>query len=229
MTSPIAVASFDLDGTLVDTSGEIAEAANRTIAEFGYERQPQQTIERFIGAGTRELMLRLVESLGGLGADDRTGGVGALLERFAHHYAATAGTSCRLYPDCAEALGRLRLAGVRLVCLTNKEERYSRAVLRATGIGECFELVVGGDTLAFRKPDPRVLQHIATTLEVDLDALVHIGDSHTDVETARHAGVAAWAVPWGYNGGEPIETARPDRVFADFGALADAVLATRVA
>jgi len=225
--APIVVASFDLDGTLVDTAGEIAEAANRTIAEFGFERQPQPAIERLIGAGTRELMLRLVESLGGPGADDRTGRIGALLERFTHHYAATAGTSCRLYPGCAEALDRLQIAGVRLACLTNKEERYSLAVLRAMGIGECFELVVGGDTLAFKKPDPRVLQHIAKTLEVDLDEIAHIGDSRTDVETARNAGVAAWAVPWGYNGGEPIAAAQPDRVFADFDSVAAAVLATR--
>lgn len=225
--TPISLVSFDLDGTLVETAGEIAEAANRTITEFGFERQPQQLIERFIGAGTRELVLRLVESLGGPGAHDRTGRIDALLERFTHHYAATAGTSCRLYPGCAEALARLQLAGVRLACLTNKEERYGLAVLRAMGIGECFELVVGGDTLAFRKPDPRALLHIAKTLEVDLDEIVHIGDSRTDVETARNAGVAAWAVPWGYNGGEPIAAAQPDRVFADFGAVADAVLATR--
>ena len=225
-SSRFKLLSFDLDGTLVDTAAEIAEAANRTLEGYGFARQPVAAITLFIGAGARELMRRLIDSLGGL-PPGRQAEMPAVLDSFATHYAATAGSECRPYPGCDEALARLRAGGVRLACLTNKEERYARVVLRATGLAGAFEIVVGGDTLAFKKPDPRTVAHIAAALGVALADLAHVGDSRTDVETARRAGVAAWAVPWGYNGGEPVATAAPDRIFESFAAIADAVLAGR--
>lgn len=149
---------------------------------------------------------------------------GAVLRRFAHHYAATAGTACRAYPHALDAIERLRHAGVRLACVTNKEARYSQSVLAACGMQDMFELLIGGDTLAFKKPDGRVLAHAIAVLGGEAGSTAHVGDSRTDVEAARNAGVAAWAVPYGYNRGEPIESARPDRLFRDLGAVADHML-----
>jgi phosphoglycolate phosphatase len=215
------VVAFDLDGTLVDSAGEIAAAANLAIAEFGIAPRPVEAIAMLIGAGTRALMLRLLrdapEAPPGLDSD-------AVFARFAVHYEAIAGTTCRPYEGCAEVLQRLRDAGVRLACLTNKEERYSRSILRAVGIDGCFELLVGGDTLPVRKPDPRVVEHVLRTLDGTAGAMAHVGDSRIDVETARNAGIAAWAVPYGYNGGEPIEQANPDRLFATLADVAEHVL-----
>lgn len=210
--------SFDLDGTLVDTAGEIAEAANRAIEEFGGKRQPAAVAEQFIGAGGREMMRRLLERIDAAAVD-----VDLAYARFGFHYTSMAGTTCRLFPGVAEALRRLQAGGVRLACLTNKAEGHSRSVLRASGIDGCFDLLVGGDTLPCRKPDARVVAHIVTTLG-GRPVMAHVGDSRTDVETARNAGIAAWVVPYGYNGGEPIEACHPDRVFTDLGAVADHVL-----
>ena len=148
----------------------------------------------------------------------------AVLRRFAYHYAATAGTACRPFPEATRALERLRNAGVRLACVTNKEERYSTSVLAACGMQGVFDLLVGGDTLAVKKPDAGVLEHVIATLGGARDATAHVGDSRTDVEAARNAGVAAWAVPYGYNRGEPIANAYPDRLFRDLGEVADHVL-----
>ncbi len=220
-----ALLTIDLDGTLVDTATEIAEAANRSIEEVGLPRQSVAMITRLIGAGTRELMLKLLDRIaveGGpsLSPADRE----AVLRRFDDHYEATAGTACHPYPHVADALSRLRDAGVRLACVTNKEARYSELVLAACGLSHAFDLLVGGDTLAVKKPDARVLGHAIEVLGATRETTAHVGDSRTDVEAARNAGVVAWVVPYGYNGGEAIESARPDRIFADLGEVARHIL-----
>ncbi len=225
-----SVISFDLDGTLVDTAGEIAEAANRTLAEFGVERQAVDLISGFIGAGTRQMMLRLLAHVlldkpalaDRLPADE-------VLRRLDVHYSVTAGSTGRPYPGCDETLRRLRDGGVRLACLTNKEKRFAKRVLEATRLRDHFDLVVGGDSLPQRKPHASTLAHVLQVLGGERHRAAHVGDSRIDVETARNAGVAAWAVPWGYNGGEPIGAAGPHRVFESLAQIADHVIAANAA
>jgi phosphoglycolate phosphatase len=222
--------SFDLDGTLVETASEIAEAANRTLTDFDIERQPLELISGFIGAGTRQMMLRLLAHVllerPQLAAKLPTEQV---LERLDFHYGVTAGTMGRPYPGCDEALSRLRDHGVRLACLTNKEKRFAKRVLDGTNLRRHFDLVVGGDSLPQRKPHPSTMDHVLQVLAGERHRAAHVGDSRIDVETARNAGVAAWAVPWGYNGGEPIVAAGPQRVFASFAAIAEHVIDTNIA
>lgn len=218
--------SFDLDGTLVDTAGEIAEAVHCTFDELGLARRGQAEITGFIGKGTRELLLGLLARVRQEGG---TAGVEAeaALARFERHYAETAGRSGRPYPGCAEALARLRALGLRLVCVTNKEQRHAERVLEATGLAGCFELLIGGDTLAVKKPDAGVLAHVLRHCGLEPRQAAHVGDSAIDVWTARNAGVAAWALPHGYNAGVPIEAAGPDRLFPDLPAVATHVEAIR--
>jgi phosphoglycolate phosphatase len=217
--------SFDLDGTLVDTAGEIAEAANRTLADFGIGRQSVDLIAGFVGAGTRQMMLRLLAHLlhDNPQLADRLP-PDKVLARLEVHYGVTAGSTGRPYPGCDEALRRLREAGVRLACLTNKEKRFAKRVLEATRLRPYFDLVVGGDSLPQRKPDAATMNHVLQVLAGERHRAAHVGDSRIDVETARNAGVAAWAVPWGYNGGEPIAAAGPQRIFASFAEIADHVI-----
>lgn len=225
-----SVISFDLDGTLVDTAAEIAEAANRTLAEFGVARQPLELISGFIGAGTREMMLRLLArvlleepALAERLPTER------VLERLDANYAVTAGSIGQPYPGADAALRRLREAGVRLACLTNKEKRFAERVLESTRLRDHFDLVVGGDSLPQRKPHASTMNHVLQVLAGEHHRAAHVGDSRIDVETARNAGVAAWAVPWGYNGGEPIAAAGPQRVFASLGEIAAHVIDSNAA
>lgn len=220
-----SVLGFDLDGTLVDTAGEIAEAANLALRDLGLACRTPTEVANLIGVGGRQLMRDLVRTT----AADATGDGAAADEdlayhRFAHHYAATVGTSCRAYASAGPALARLRAAGIRLACVTNKEEGFSRSVLAACGMQDAFDLLVAGDTLAVKKPDARVLAHVVAMLGGEPARTAHVGDSRIDVAAARNAGVAAWAVPYGYNRGEPIERARPDRTFGSLGEVADYVL-----
>ncbi len=220
--------SFDLDGTLVDTASEIAYAANQTLADAGLPAQSLDHITRRIGGGAVVLMRGLLadatQAVAVASASPLAGGLDdetqRLLHRFEHHYAQVAGTLARPYPGCVETLEQLRRDGVRLACVTNKEQVFAEQVLRATGLDSYFELLVGGDTLAQKKPHPEVLGHVRRVFDCPADRMAHVGDSRIDVQAARNAGVAAWAVSFGYNAGEPIAAASPDQLFDTLPAIA---------
>lgn len=216
---------FDLDGTLVDTASEIAEAANRALDAHCIARRPPAEITLLIGNGTRELMLKLLATCyladPALASRVRTEDVLASMDQ---HYAVTTGTSAVPYGGTRDALRRLRAAGVHLACVTNKEVRHARRVLKATRLEDYFELVIGGDSLPEKKPHASVLRHVAQTFRVDTRRTAHVGDSAIDVRAARNAGVAAWAVPYGYNAGVPVAESQPDQIFLTLADAADAVL-----
>jgi phosphoglycolate phosphatase len=220
--------SFDLDGTLVDTASEIAEAANLALESHGMARRPSSEITLLIGAGTRELMLKLLgrclleqPSLTLMVKPD------AVLKSMDEHYAITTGSSALPYIGCQEALADLRQAGIKLACVTNKELRHARRLLEVTGLYGYFDLVTGGDSLVEKKPHPSVLRYVARTLGVNLARTAHLGDSAIDVAAARNAGVAAWAVPYGYNAGFDIKDAKPDHIFDSLLAVSRHILTLR--
>ncbi len=223
----IQLITFDLDGTLVDTAAEIAEAANRTLHELGLPRRSAAEVTLFIGHGTRELMKGLLAKA----REEGQGGalweqldIDQVMQRFEGHYHDTTGTDSRLYAGCLSGLQRLRDAGVHMACVTNKEHRFAVRVLEVTGLTPFFKLVIGGDSLAQKKPHPSVIDYCLGALGVGQYETAHVGDSSIDVETARRAQVAAWAVPYGYNGGQPIEASTPDGLFASIDEVADHVL-----
>jgi len=223
------IVSFDLDGTLVDTAGEIAEAANRALESHGIARRPVEEITQFIGAGTRELMLKVLARVFAEqpGLEQRIN-TDEVLESLDAHYADTTGTTSVPYAGAHEVLAQLKAAGVRLACTTNKEIQHAQRLLDMQDMSRWFDIVIGGDSLPFKKPDARVLDHVVAELGGHPSRTAHLGDSHTDVMAARNAGVAAWAVPYGYNAGRPIEASEPDLLFPDLQSVADHVLQHQV-
>ncbi len=219
----IDVITLDLDGTLVDTGGEIAEAVNLTLVDFDQAPLPNPVIQDLIGTGAHSMMDQLLARIDPDQQLDRD----LVMARFDLRYAETAGTAGKPYGKVAESLQRLLADGVRLACVTNKERRHAQHVLEVTGLADCFELLVGGDTLTWKKPDPRVLQHVIAQLDSTPARAAHVGDSITDLRAARSAGAADWAVPWGYNSGRPIEQDEPAQLFRSWQQLADHVLTLR--
>lgn len=212
---------FDLDGTLIETAPEIADAVNDTLLQFGYAPASQQQITDWIGHGTRELLIQALAQATHASAEAVRGSAqfATLEAAFGEHYMRRCGSRSQLYPQVRATLTALRAAGVRLALVTNKEARYTQAVLDAHQLDAAFDRVVCGDTLAVKKPDPAGIESCLQQFGVAPERALFVGDSSIDVATARNAGIAVWALPYGYNMGQTIAASAPDRVIADVGAL----------
>jgi len=218
---PYDLILFDLDGTLIETAPEIADAVNDTLHELGHPAAPEQQITDWIGHGTRELLLQALAQARGsaVQAERQSAGFAAIEARFGQHYLLRCGSRSQLYPQVRQTLALLRAAGVRLALVTNKETRYTEAVLQAHQLSETFDRVICGDTLPVKKPNPAGIQSCLEQFGVAPERALFVGDSSIDVATARNAGLAVWVLPYGYNMGQPIEASAPDRLIDDIGAL----------
>ena len=219
--NPFDLVLFDLDGTLIETAPEIADAVNDTLSALGHPAVSQQEVNDWIGHGTRELLIKaLAKVLGASTQQVREAGTFPAIEaEFGRHYQRRCGTRSHLYPQVRETLQALRAAGVKLVVMTNKEGRYTQAVLDAHQLAPLFDHVISGDTLPVKKPNPAGIADCLQRFGVSPDRALFVGDSSIDVATARNGGIAVWALPYGYNMGEPIESCHPDRVIPDVSAL----------
>jgi phosphoglycolate phosphatase len=209
---------FDLDGTLVESAPEIADAVNDTLRYFDWPVVYQSDVDRWIGHGTREL---LIQALAKVNSQSETQvRQGELLREalpiFNRYYQQRCGTRSKLYPHVRDTLKRLRESGCRLAVVTNKEGRYTDSLLRAHQLTGAFDLVVSGDTFSSKKPDPVGVLHGLDLWQVAKRDALFVGDSSIDAATARQAGIAVWLLPYGYNMGEPVKACQPDRVIANF-------------
>ncbi|MFM2276221.1 MAG: hypothetical protein RL211_2093 [Pseudomonadota bacterium] len=221
MTRPFDLVMFDLDGTLVETAPEIADAVNDTLRRFDLPEVTQQQVNDWIGHGTRTLLLQALAFAGktDVAAVSASDSLTLIAAEFDRNYQRRCGTRSHLYPQVRETLVALRGQGVKLAVVTNKEGRYTRTVLDAHQLAPLLDCVVSGDTLPTKKPDPAGIQSCLAQFGVPPNRALFVGDSSIDVATARNAGVAVWALPYGYNMGQPIEACSPDRVIADCSAL----------
>lgn len=199
---PLEAVLFDLDGTLLDTADDIAEALNRTLGEYGWEPIEASEVRRMIGRGSPVLIERAAASRSR--ALDEAGKA-AMLERFFHHYGfleQSGELKAGPYPGAAQCLRALHEAGLRTAVVTNKHERFATGLLKALGLREWVDCVVGGDSCPRRKPDPAPLVFACEQLGVTPERAIMVGDSTNDVQAARGAGIAVICVPYGYNEGE---------------------------
>jgi len=184
VNAPPACVIFDLDGTLVDSVPDLHAAANQTLAEAGLAPLTLDIVRGFVGDGVPVLVARCFEHHG-VAPQDEAKAVAYFLAR----YDALEHAQTTVYPGVAEALAALREAGVRTAVCTNKPALPAEALLRAKGLADLFDALVGGDTLPVRKPDPAPLLLCAESVGVAVDDAVYVGDSEIDAETARRANV----------------------------------------
>jgi phosphoglycolate phosphatase len=133
-------------------------------------------------------------------------------KRFDFYYQHHCGTNSRVYPQVREVLEQLKARGVKLTIVTNKNGQYADLVLKAHGLCEFFDMVISGDALPVKKPDPAGVFECLKFFSVKPEQALFVGDSSIDAATARHAGVKVWLLNYGYNMNQPVEASLPDRV-----------------
>ena len=207
---PPRFVAFDLDGTLVDSVPDIAWCIDRTMPRFGIPSRGETLVRDWVGNGVERLIDRALT-----GELDGTADPGLRHEAsaaFLDLYSTHDHERSRVYPGVREGLGALRALGAALACITNKPHGPAVDLLARVELLDHFEFVLGGDSLPRRKPDPLPLIHSCARLGIAVEHSLFVGDSVSDVEAARAAGMRVACVGYGYNHGRDISEAGPDTV-----------------
>ncbi len=197
---------FDLDGTLIDSVPDLALALGRPAAGL-------DAVREWVGNGAPVLVRRALA--GGLdhsavSESDAEQGLELFMEAYDGGHDRTT-----VYPGVRETLGWMQKQGVEMALITNKPERFVAPLLDEMKLGRFFRWIIGGDTLPQRKPDPAALFHVMKMAGIAASQSLFIGDSRSDVQAAKAAGVACIALSYGYNHGRPIAEEHPALVIDD--------------
>lgn len=191
----------DLDGTMVNTLGDFAEALNRMLADLQLPAIAPQIIENMVGKGSEHLIRSV---LAHVEAPDIDALYPRAWQRYEHHYLAINGQFADVYPGVAEGLQALQSLGLRMGCLTNKPLSFAQPLLAAKGLDGFFDCVFGGDSFPRKKPDPMPLVETCKALGSEPARTLMVGDSSNDAQAAHAAGCPVVLMTYGYNHGQPI-------------------------
>ena len=209
-----AVVAFDMDGTLIDSAGDIGAAVNRMRVSFGLTPLPRESVVRMVGNGARVLVARALADTPGMDLDEA-------FRRYRHEYDTHLIDETRLYPGVPDMLEALRSAGFRLAVFTNKPYKSTRFILKGLGIEDFFPDVVGADSGFPLKPEPDALYHILKETGSDAAGSWMVGDNWTDIDSGHAAGFRTIHCAWGY--GAPDQN-QPDAVCDSMDAVKRTIL-----
>lgn len=212
----ISAVLFDLDGTLVDSLDDLADAVNYMRSQFGMTALNTTEVRRMIGKGSRHLVQQALGS-------DSDNDIRRGLQFFEGFNSAHIADKSRLYPGILEVLTQLDEQDIPLAIVSNKNESLSRLILESLGIDGYFRSISGGDTYPERKPSPLPLMRVIQELGVKPEETVMVGDSINDIEAGRQAGIATIGCTWGYGGPDELLLADHRATFCH--EVADIVLA----
>ena len=197
---------FDLDGTLFDTAPELSFATNKMLNDIDLQGLESNVIKSFIGKGADNLVRKSISYSSNKNPE-------ALFKKarklFDKYYILNAAQSLP-YDGVKETLIKLKKKKLSLACVTNKPEIYTHAILKKSGLIAYLDLVVSGDTVSRKKPDPMPLHYSCDKLELEPKEAIMVGDSCNDIEAGFSAGTYVVTVPYGYQYGESIESDKVD-------------------
>ena len=209
---PFDIVGFDLDDTLIDTSGDLAAAVNYAIGTIGRPPFPVASIHPFVGKGAKVMLERALDASGGHDA--------ALLDKLLpillDYYEQNLAIHSVPYPGLIEAMNALSARGVKLAICTNKAERFTIPLMHQIGLSDRFAAIVGGDTVGVAKPDPAPIHEMIA--RAGGGRTIFIGDTINDIAGAKNAGIANVAVSFGFLDG-PVENLEADAVIHHFDEL----------
>lgn len=201
---------LDVDGTLVDSVPDLAYCVDAMMERLGRAPYGEAVVRDWVGNGVERLVRRAL--IGKLDGEPDEADFEHALPVFLELYRDNTSGRSFLYPGIREGLDYLQGAGYPLGCVTNKAAQFTEPLLRHLGVYDYFDIVVSGDTLPRKKPDPMPLLHAAQHFGVDPGDALMVGDSVSDVKAARAAGFRIVCMSYGYNHGVDIHTANPDAV-----------------
>ena len=218
---PARTIIFDLDGTLIDTAPDLVDTLNAIFAREGLAPLPYATARNLIAGGAKVMIARGIEARQRVLPPAK---LEQLFEDFIAYYSEHLADQSRPFPGLTDALDVLALLGFRFAVCTNKLERLSVLLLEKLKLRNRFAAICGQDTFGIQKPDPEILRRTVAAAGGTLQNAVMIGDSITDIRTARAAGVPIIAVDFGYTEC-PIAEFGPDRVISHFAELPASIAA----
>ena len=201
---------IDVDGTLVDSVPDLAYCVDELMKAMGREPHGEAKVRNWVGNGVERLCRRAL--VGQLEGEPSDADFEKAYPVFLDLYAQNTSKRSRLYPGVSEGLEYLKAQGYQLGCVTNKAAQFTIPLLKDLGIHDDFGIVVSGDTLPVKKPDPQPLLHAAAHFGVTAGQSLMLGDSQSDVKAARAAGFQIICMSYGYNHGEDIRQYQPDAV-----------------
>ena len=219
MSPPLLV--FDLDGTLIDTAPDLVETLNVIFAREGLAPVPFATARKLIGGGARAMIVRGVEAEGRVLSPVQ---IERLFDEFIAYYTEHIADRSRPFPGLTETLDALAAQGHRFAVCTNKLERLSVLLLQQLDLAGRFAVICGQDTFGVQKPNPDMLRRTILAAGGSPERAIMVGDSETDVRTAKSAGIPIVAVDFGYTE-RPVAEFEPDRVISHFAELPSALAA----
>lgn len=222
MTSPVLV--FDLDGTLVETMGDLTASLNFALQGAGYNAIDPERVRAMVGQGARSLLQR---GLAANGVEADADMIEPLYERLVEYYAANIAVQSHPFPGVVAALERFRDTGWKTAICTNKIEGLARPLIETLGMSHLFDAIVGGDTFERPKPDAMPVLGAIEQAGGAISGSVMVGDSGTDIDAARAAGIPVVAVTFGYTP-VPVSELSPDRIISHFDELWPAVESLQV-
>ena len=201
---------IDVDGTLVDSVPDLAYCVDELMKALGRPVHGEAKVRNWVGNGVERLVRRAL--IGQLDGEPPDEDYARAYPIFLELYAENTSKRSRLYPGIREGIDWLKSQGYLLGCVTNKAAQFTLPLLEDLGVRDEFGIVVSGDTLPVKKPDPAPLLHAARHFGVTADESLMVGDSVSDVKAARAAGFQIVCMSYGYNHGVDIRTAHPDAV-----------------
>ncbi|SFC14955.1 phosphoglycolate phosphatase [Marinospirillum celere] len=219
--------AFDLDGTLIDSVPDLATAVDCTLEHLGLPAAGQQRVRNWVGQGSLALLQKALTNndQGELFLDKEDPRLLEAHSYFLETYDRCKGEATCLYPQVEETLLALQNLDLPMAVITNKPLRFVPGILEALNIASCFQLLLGGDSLDYKKPHPAPLLAAAKYFGSQPEKSVLVGDSRHDIQAAKAAGFISVGVPYGYNQGEPISSSQPDLVINQLSELLNQGLA----